>query len=417
MQNLLDSFLFRTALENQLRAQLEAQGALVPPLTVSFLGPIVTASNIRLCPRLFDGVLVIGLDLTGGTIQTAGDPTQLTDVSGGRSLGMWINPVAVPLTLAAAHSRIRDAVAKQGASLDSLTITLEDGCFHISGSASKTGGSITFSMNAVPSVGQDLRFLMQDVQIDIHRDWWVTLLEALGGFFAIMVVEDIVRIIREEVMLGIKSSSGQPIAAGNQEFTLPGIPEPAIQVRLRDFTCSRDEEGTFTGISLRPKRVAPCLYAGPLPFIEQIAAAPPTCRVSLPFDVLPDDPQLRIRWTVRRSDRNDVVLRDEGQAGPRLKLSLAPIVPIIIDSSHISVECRVYRVLGAEVQDLFNDTARLSTWDLVDRSHPYVRWHHWVYAPLVRVEVNGTQTVLGNHFVQRISAIRRHTRCPAGALC
>jgi hypothetical protein len=433
VQALLNSPLCKALIETVLRQKLASIQQLAPPLNVSFLGDVANSSNTTLTARVLDGALAIGLDVDAEGIKTTGNPQLLSDVTAGNDLGMWQNPVALPVFMKRIYTQVTAAVQGQGATLDDFSVTLEEGHYHLAGAASNAEGSVSFSMNAVPhlvrpgyvvDLGEDeygepcfysvpdreeLWFEAKDVQVDVQRAWWVTFLEVLGGFLTLglgaLIVETFVDMARNNILAGIGSSSHEKVADRNQYFTFENTSEPLMRLRLETYQCHT--EGAFTGITLRGQFRKPLLEGDHNCFIEQVLTNPPKYKLQLPFDVKLDDPQMRVRWTVRRNDTNEVLLVQEGQVTGRLSLSLGLLAQTMLQVEAFTVECRLYRALGASATDFFNDSCRLSITDTLDRSHPYVRWRHWVFGPIVRVEADKSHTVAGLKLTERRSVIHR----------
>lgn len=422
---------FRDLVEIAIRLQLAAMTSLAPPVSVSFLGDIASSTNTTVTTRVLDGVLVIGLDVNESGIATTGDRNQLTDFREGNDLAMWTNPVAAPVAFAMVRRSVQTVVDQQSATLDSFTTTIQEGSLHVSGHATKSPGGVSFSMNAVPHLvrpgwteewdeeygehfviehpaREELWFEMRDVVVDIERDWWVYVLEALGAVLtigiAIPIVESLVGMVRGNILGGI-SGNNSSIAPRVQEFTLAGTTAPLVRLRIERFEFHG--EGAFAGMTLRPQYPAAEL-TGPTSIpVEALPLAPLRWQVRLPFDAHPADPNLRIRWTLRRLDTNAIIFSDEGQAGPRLALQTSLSDPSYMTAPRFLVECRVFRTLGSSTQDLFNQSLELRIYDRLDRTHPYVRWTHSVYTPRVRVESDGSHTQDGYDLKERHSAIHR----------
>jgi hypothetical protein len=152
---------FQTLITLGLQAALAQLGQLIPPLDISFLGAIATDPSTTVSFQTLDGVLALGLDLNTGGTATAGDPSRLSDSTGGNDIGMWTNPAVVPVAYADVRTNIATAVANEGATLDSYDMRVEEGWFRIAGQASKTGGSVAFSLHAVPQL----------IRPGIHEEW------------------------------------------------------------------------------------------------------------------------------------------------------------------------------------------------------------------------------------------------------
>ncbi len=420
--------LLRLLLEAALRDRLATMQDLTPPINVAFLGDIANASNTTLTPRVVDGALAIGLDLNGGGVQTAGDPNLLTNITPGYDIAIWLNPAALPAAMERVYAQVSAQAEGAGATLDSFSLTVQEGRFHGAGQASRSEGTATFSFDAVPRLirpgvhmeweeeygehfefdtppREELWFEMQNVNVDMDRAWWVVLLEGVLGPFAISIVEVFVNSIRNTIVGGIGSTSNQSMASRTQEFTFPNTSEPTVRLKLQEYACH--PEGVFTGITLRPQFLKPLMQGDRNCFIELAAIHPPRFSVRLPFDAHPADPALRIRWTVRRRDTNQISLQFESQAGSAREITLAAMVQAMLETSEFLVECRVYRVLGATATDLYNASKKLSIVDNLDRSHPYVRWRHWVLPPIVQVEADGSRTRTGFVLTNRTSRIHR----------
>jgi hypothetical protein len=433
VQLFLDNSEFGDRIQTAVRLLLATMTPLAPPGGMSLLRDIANSQNTKLTPCVLDGALAIGLDVDEGGVQTKGDPKLLQNIAYNNDIGMWLNPVALPIATASIRKSVIDATTAQDATLEYFSLTLEAGHFHIAGRANKTGGSVNFSMNAAPrlirpgkliDLGVDelgwpcvleipprheLWFELLDVSVDVQRDWWVYLVEVFAGLCSVgigaLVVEDLVDMVRNNVHAEIKSSSGNMPAPCTQEFTLPHTGGLIIRWRLNTYECH--PTGVYAGFMLRPQFPSPALEGNSYAFIEGIPTSPPRFSLRLPFDTLPDDPQLRVRWTVRRTDLNEVVFEEEGPASAKREITLAPITSLMLQVSHFTIECRVYRVLGAHITDFFNVLHELRIGDTLDRSHPYVRWHHWVFVPVVQVEADGSQTRLGYKLTRRISRIHR----------
>lgn len=415
-----------------LQAQLNDFAQLLPPLDIAYLGAIATHPSTTARYVTDDRALVVGLDVTTPDITTHGNPGLLGDVSGaGNDIGMWTRPSVVPLAYPDVRAEIQKEVDKAGATLDSFTLRVEEGWFLITGSASKTGGSVQFSVHAVPKLvrpgecfeweeqfgerfaycnptREELWFDPQDVVVDIDRDWWVVVLEALGGVLTlgigVMVAEAFIGMIRGNITSGINQNTPTR-AERNQDFRIPGVSRPPMRLRIEEFACHL--EGLFTGLTITPQFWAATLDGPAFISAEEALARPVRFRIDLPPDVLESDPELRIRWVVRRSDTNDILVSSDTVAAGRLTLTFDHTSVPFLEVEALGVEVRVYRTLGAGTEEIFYRTQSLRVTDYVDRSHPYVQWSHQAAVPRVQVEPDGTQRILGLQVVGRRSKIHR----------
>jgi hypothetical protein len=432
-QVIIDSDAFRSGIETLIQTQLAALRQLAPPLNVNFLGAIANAAGTMITPAVLDGAMAMGIDVNGTNgVTTHGNAGLLTDTTEANDVGMWTNPAALPIVMADVRTRIEEAVADADATLSNLNFTLIEGAFHIRGHADKGNeGSVDFSLDAVPRLirpgthdewdeeygehfeidtpaREELWFESANVQVDINRPWWSYLLSVLGVLLTFgigtMIIEAIVDMIRNNITSGITQGGGNTVAERVQEFTFAGTTEPTFRLKIETYECH--VEGIFAGMTLRPQIPAPRVDGPASISIEEVIGTTLRYTVKLPFDAHPDDPMLSVRWTVRRMDTNQIIRNVDGQARSGLTLDLSG-EPALLTAPEIRIACRVYSTLGPVTTDLFNATVALRVTDVLDRSHPFVRWQHQVYTPVVRVEADGSHTQLGFEQVDRASNIHR----------
>ena len=244
--------------------------------------------------------------------------------------------------------------------------------------------------------------------VDVDRDWWVVLLEALGGVLTlgigVMVAEAFIGMIRGNITSGINQNTPTR-AERNQDFRIPGVSRPPMRLRIEEFECHA--EGLFTGLTTKAHFWAGSLE-GPrsIPAEEAIAGSV-HYRIDLPPDALESDPELRVRWLVRRTDTNEILVSSDTTAAGRLTLTFDHTAVPFLEIAELSVEARVYRTLGAGTEEILYKIQTLKVSDYVDRSHPYVQWYHQAAVPRVQVDPDGTQRIEGLMVVGRQSAIHR----------
>jgi len=422
---------FQTILTGGLQTQLNALGQLIPPLDISFLGAIATDPSTTAHHVVVDEALVLGLDISTGGVVTHGNTSLLIDSSGGNDIGMWTRPSVVPVAYADVRQKIEEQVAAAGATLDSYQLRVEEGWFHVSGSASETGGSVNFSIHAVPRLirpgehfewdeeygehfeystpdREELWFEPQDVVVDVEKDWWVVLLETVGGILTVgigvLVVESFVDMIQGNVTSGINQNTPTR-AERNQDFIISGVSRPPMRLRIEEFECH--DEGVFLGLTITPQFWAGSLEGPSIITAEEALVETVQYRIDLPPDTMEDDPELRVRWTIRRTDTNAILISSDTLALGMLGIGFNNTTVPFLQIDSLSIEARVYRTLGAGTAELLYEIRYLNVVDYVDRTHPYVQWSHQAMVPVVRVEPDGTHTILGNHLVGRRSAIHR----------
>jgi hypothetical protein len=422
---------FQALLTLGLQLHFMQMGAVIPPLRIDFLGAIAVDPTASVVSRILDGVLALGIDVNTPDGRTQGNPQHLVDTtSDGNHIGMWTNPAVVDQAFPDVRAEIETAVLQQGATLDAFDMRVEEGWMRVAGRASKTGGAVNFSLHAVPKLvrpgttyeweeqfgehfvittpaREELYFDPQDIVVDIDRDWWVIIAEGFGLLLAgigMLIVEAFVSMVRGNVTSAIDQNDASR-AARNQEFTISGVSRPRMQLRIEDFECHF--EGIYAGLTIKPQFWWATLDGPRGISVEEALVQVLRYKIGLPPDALPDDPELRIRWTLRRTDTNAILATRDTQAQSGLNFSFDGNVVPFLEVSRLSLEWRVFRTLGAGAEEIFGGQQYIDVRDYVDRSHPFVRWDHEVDVPIVRVEADGTQTLVGRQIILRRSAIHR----------
>ncbi len=430
-QNFIESDTFKIGVENYFRQQVINFGNIIPPLDISFLGGISMVNNASVSALMANGTLLLGIDVTDvNGVTTNGSRFALTDTTDGNEIGMWTNPVALPIVLSDVRDEVEMKVIENGGTLTALNFSVREGALHISGSAEKDSyGSVDFSMDAIPRLirpgyheewdeeygehfeittpaREELWFEQTNVETDLNLEWWVYVLATLGSIITIgigaFIVNAIVGMIRNNIENGI--SQGRAGAARVQEFNFSGIPIPKFRLKIERYECH--DVGMYTGITLKPQLWAPKIEGENSIYIEHALRSTIRYRIVLPFDLHSEDPMLSIRWTVRRTDTNEIIRNIDVRANAGLVLDLTG-EPLLLSVPEFKIEVRLYSTLGPITTDLFNAFVFLKITDNLDRTHPYVRWQHQVFPPNVRIEADGSHTDLGFHSVYRISAIHR----------
>jgi len=428
--NYILSPVFQALITQGIQLQLSQMGQLIPPLQIDFLGAIATDPTASVTSQILDGVMALGIDVDTPTGRTSGNASLLVDTTDGNHIGMWTHPDVIPQAFPDVKQKIDEAVIAEGATLNSFDIHIEEGWLYIGGNASKTGGAVNFSLHAVPKLvrpgthfefddeygehfdlstpdREELWFDPQDVHVDIDRDWWVVVIEGIGALFAgigYLIVESFVDMVRGNVTSGIEQNNASQ-AARNQDFTIPGVSRPSMRLRIEVFECHA--EGMYAGITIKPQFWWATLDGPKVLAVEEALVEVIRFRIGLPPDALPDDPELRIRWTLRRTDTNDILRSPDTQAQVGLSFSFDGTIVPFLQVSQLSIEWRVYRTLGAGTEEIYNGKQYLDVVDYVDRTHPYVHWDHEVDLPVVQVEPDGSQVLEGRVIKLRHSKLHR----------
>ena len=418
-QAYLDSDPFRSLVEFGVRIELSKRGQLLPPFDISFLGPVATDPSTSPTLAVVDDAIVLGLNVRSGGITTTGDKTQLTNFLGDRDIGMWTNPVVVPVAFGAVRDGLAAMVTAEGGTLQSFSLGVEEGGFRVRGTAGRDEGSVAFSLLASPRLDKtgepardQLRFPLSEVQVDVRPSWWGVVLEVFALPIVAAIVDMVGTMVRSNIINGIQVSPPDGVAPLTTRFTLPDVDEPVFNLRIVAFECHT--EGVFAGLKLEgdfraAKPLGPAFVAAEE--VPSLSRQPLLYHVDLGFDAFADDPTLRARWTVRVPGRGtSVVVQDrltDDEVGGGRFLWVSPDVVPLLTAPNFRIECRLYRVFGSRVDEVFDDAITLAVRDRLDRSLPYVRWTHQALVPVVRREADGSRTILGEVVKTRKSKIHR----------
>lgn len=428
----LESDEFRSALFGALRGTFDEINKAIPPFTLETLGDLAVEPSLSAALSYANEAILVGLDVDADYLSTNGNSGALADYTAGNDVGMWIGRHAVNPAYKSAREEIELKVTEQGATLEAFRIVPEEGRLEMSGSASKSGGTVIFSFNAIPRLirpgwtheweeqygghfvisepdREELWFETTDIEVDIQRPWWAPLVEFVGGVLTLgvgfFVVEGLVSMIRGNVVNAIdanEASRGQR----NRRFTLVGVSRPVLQLRLEEF--ESHVQGLYSGVRIRADSWWRAELKGPTRIsADEALVAAPRFKLDLPADILERDPELRIAWTVRRRDTNAILLSRDTLALGNLSISFDNDVVPFLEVGSVGIEVRLYRPLGAQIDQIFQDVRVMPITDYVDRSHPFVRWSHQAVVPIVRVEADGSQSVVTQAAVGRNSAIHR----------
>lgn len=398
---------FRNRLQAAVRDAVTLGLVNIPPIDASFLGPVVQAADMQTGARVVEGAIMIGLDVSSDEVTTEGDAGLLADFARNNDVAAVTNPAAVPVTMRAAEQQIRDAAAEHGATLERLDVTAEQGYFRVAGRASNVAGAVDFSLRVVPVMFDGrpgaylpfpdftmvvkgrkwpaLSFRTADIEVSVDRASWVVLVEVLGalltGAVIPLIIEDLIRQVTAQVTSASKNATVQTPVPRVRRLPPQRAGDPTVRLEIAEFEIHRT--GVFAGITLNPEPEPPALL-GLTSLPRNFAHHRVEYRVRLPLDLLPDDPQLRIRWTVIDLDSDTVLVNDDDTAAGRLAFQLTPAA-VAPDADRFAIGVRVYRAFGAELVDYLNEGIRL---DIGAPLPPgsYVRWRYDVKNPQVRFD-------------------------------
>ena len=424
------AYLHGDVFKDQLRTWLrDTVGDFTYPIAdFSFLGPFGGTSFAGSAVKAVNGALTIGFDMDNGLVATAGDPDELSDFAGLGDVAVAINPDpdVIKSMMPTAQQDIQDQVATYGATLESLTVTPEEGRFRVAGRASMTGGAANFSVAVLPRMTysrpgaflpmpkktmvvkgrtwQALSFAAAEPHVDIDRSDWVILSEVIFGVATLGFIPFAVESFISEIARNI--TGGIATADVNRGGPIPRVRrfgEPPTRFKIEQFEIH--STGVLIGITTRLEAPGPQL-SGLRSIPQNFAGRTVRYDVRLPFDVLPDDPFLQIRWTVVDLDSGSELLSDDAAALGRERLEFTP-AQLDANATRFAVGCRVYRVLGPFTTELFNETIRLEVGAPLS-SGAFVRWRYDVKNPQIGLDAaTDAYSYLGDRVVRRWSKFHR----------
>ena len=419
----------RGLLEPVLRTQLAGQST--APLNLSFLGGLNRADQAATV-RVRDGVLLIGIDVTWppfvvypvAPVTSHGDPEALTDVRRGGDVALFVPGDQVPMVFGDVAAKIRNLVAERNADIDELDLTPAAGALHVHAAAHDADGSTDFSFDVAPVLTTDrderkerVTFETRNIDVSVNPSLANKLKAAFGSLitfgWAGIYAQDLADTLRASIYFDI-SQGGTDVGARVTWFTLPGTKNPPIKLRVNDYTIGPG--GTRVSLSIKPLFDKPRLLGVSRFWTDHVQTY---YTVGYPPEVLPDDPQLTVSWTLRRTDTGDVVDSAVGRhyraditlpgitVPPRLP-GRATVLPVLLD-------CTVTRALVGVTRTIIRLSQPLYDQNLIDRSRPYVSWDKGSVVPVVTKEADGSHTTHGLTTVHRRSKIHR-TDVPGGCL-
>lgn len=394
----------------QIRNLIAGLGGVLPPLDLGFLGPAFAGTVKASSHRTLAQAIGIGIDVADASLTTNGEVDAIVDFAADADVALFTHGDATRLQFPAMVTTVRQKVAQKGATLDRLDLELGAGHIRLEGKAHKSEGAVVFSMKLLPRVTTELWLEAKDVEVDIEPVWWVTFLEVVGWLLGVVVVaaviEQMIAAVRQGITAQMSSSQGTGLSSVRQ-FSLPGSTTPIVTLTTKLWDFSADGTLMRMDLGVRSSAVGPAIRGRMRLPVEELSTLRLRWSIRLPYAGMSDDPQLRVAWTWRRTDTNEVLKTADGRAPNNLGFAIGVIPQELWNASGFSLSVRIYRTLGPETETLFTETARICIEDVFDRSHPYVYWTHPVFVPKVCVEADCSHTIIGNRVVQRTSHIHR----------
>jgi hypothetical protein len=420
-----------------LRGALAGAGLMLPPVSIPYLSDPAFSSVVtlaRLAYRVVDGAFVLGVDSDGPLVVTHGDPAKLTDFHVDHPLSALVSKDLLNPILQTQRQTFADVVKKDDGTLERFAIGLADGYIDVQAVVRKFGGSADIDFHLVPVltpagmgpkwVGPvyggaytwvqypaSIYLAPVDIVVDVQTDDWVKFASAFGGLItfgaASFVIAGMTQSSRSSAVQTIVDNA--KIGLGDSRVftvTLPGTTGPKVT-----FSAERvefHEHGGLVETTIRAAISDGALFGpGNTALLRAAATRGLTWRVRPPQLSDPADPQLRVRWQLRRVDTNEMIFQQDGAAAANLTVTATIDGAALPQKTKFSMSCRVYRVLGDQTEDLFNGHDDVSVSDPIDHTHPYVQWRHEVSVPQVARYPDGTKEWLGEQTILRTSNIHR----------
>jgi hypothetical protein len=424
----LSGAVFRERLESNLAFALTGPLQL-PPIQFGALGSSFDIANTSSVSAVLDDSIMIGLNLRKGPLEVVGQIQELASFAGSHDIALALNPAILPVVFAGALGSLNNAVADQGATLDSFTMTLASGKVSVAGSAHNDLGSVNFSMDAVlslyaaksgkffqyldrpvqvkPRIWPAVSFHVANVQVDVEPAIWVRVVEVLGTVFtgavAPLFIQDLLRGVTQQVTF---ASQAVPLgdAISRVQYLAPlRDGDPRVKVRINDFSIGAD--AIFAGLGVTPLLPAPTLM-GLLSLPSNYLGRPIRYELVPPIGVSTDNPALRIHWRVQDLSSGHLVVDEDTAAAGHLVRDLR-VADFGSASVSLGISCELYRKIGSEVIPIFSDGIQLAITSALLPGE-LTRWRYQVKNPQVGYSEHDQEwKYQGELRVQRWSAVHR----------
>jgi hypothetical protein len=372
----------------------------------SMLGGLASDPTATMSVVVGNEAVVVGIDVASENLVTGGAASALAPIGDG--VGVVLSPVAVPLAFSEFETAFRAELAKHEATLgEGFEIRAAEGALHVTGRVDVSGGSASFAFDVVPHLLiESVFFRAENINVDVDFDWWVDVLNLLSFGLVGLIASSLTAWSTWQLRDGIGHGSTSASIRRRTIAIVSGAPgiDMSVQGLQLDSTsgfvlrlsfllaapgAALDGPGTVGVLSS-------CVFSVKLPFGLSVGTPPPV------------DPRLRIRWSVRRADTGETVFVRDGNAAQLLKLRLSQDEIPLATCDRFVVSVRVYRSLGTkDVQEILNESSDLRVTDIVDRSHPFVRWKHVARIDQVKVESGGRKVLVGRPLRQKQSKFHR----------
>jgi hypothetical protein len=433
---------FRLGLGLNLAKQLSAvpvglPSEITPALEAIHIGDTATATVTTIVGL---GFVTFGIDVVDPTagIATAGNAADVVSFLSQSDLAAAVDPALTPALAKQMRTTTNDKI--DSADVTSLSLTFGNAVFTVSGHAEADAGSADFSFDGEPILGRpawvevvddeygqysvphdetdEIWVDITNMQLDSNLAWWAILSLVGGGALLswagpagpamlVQLVNDVIRGIEAEL---VDQAESQTLLLRRTKSPLAGTQGPPVELTITScqvFPDRMQSRALFT-----PDTDGPAYIQGPTSIDAlQLGKWHVYTLVPTVFDYDLGDPELRVRWQVRRVDTNAIVKTVEHPPGdPKsqtLKIRYASFGAGHEAMNDFMISARVYRSGGGSDFDYLNVSLPVAIKDRLDRSRPYARWTHQVITPDVVVLGNGQTKRVGWRHLTRHSRVHR----------
>ena len=448
--NYFSSFQFHAGLGFALAQVLQDIPTMIPAQIAPFFRALNVGNGVtaQIDTGVGNGYLNIGLNISSTlpSLSINGSMPSVPRFLGTGDIAVVINEAAAPLLARQMRLDMNDQISS--AEIKSLNIKFKPGYLAISGNADATFGSANFSFRATPIIGRpgwqeviddeygqwsiwhepsdEIWLDITNLQLDANPYWWSVLtivggLAILGPGFAVstggyapIFFLNIIHELLVGARIRIVEQGQAPLISANQQIALLDEAEPEFRLKLKSINIFEDR--VRTRASFKPLEGGYGHITGPgaIDVFDTIDEENKfTFRLQRhPLVFHPDDPEIRVRWQIRRHNSTHVYKtyeKDASDENPfRIRIKLSDLNLGTSSVKALLVNARVYRSGGTTGNaEYWNASLVVPITDRIDRTYPYVKWSHHVITPNVVKNAQGKHQQVGWQKFKRHSVIHR----------
>jgi hypothetical protein len=432
-------FAFTTLLAN---ITVPLPSEFTPPFQALLLD---STSQAAVTAVIGDRFVTLGVDITNSffSVSPSGNPAAVENFLSKSDMALIIDEIAAPLI---AKYAMTEANIKADGALTQLFLTFENDQLKLTGHAEIPAGSADFMVTGKPMLGRpdwvevydsefgqftvthesdEIWIDVKGVNLETAAAWGLSLLMTAGsaiiilttGVIGVVVVGVLVFVgllmygVFNSALIGMVagaiSDAEAPLLRRQQVTTIGGISVEIFVTALQVFADRIQSRAKFT-----PDQKADGILAGPTSLnVRDLRTKQKYTLSPSPLVYNSADPELRVRWQLRRLDTNEILFSVDVLAGKESKHSLdVPFLDYGVGTqpnNRFKLSVRVYRAISGEMFEYLNRSLAITIDDRLDRSHPYVQWNHKVGTPDVEVLANGKKINHGLKVFLRQSKLHR----------